>query len=141
MLAGIVLGKGENGVVSMRYEDLTARIQAKMSQGYSLQFAGDAKASVHKGKLESIELSTAKRSGNKSVTLIHNLEVFRINPAEFATREPVAIRHHAAARGVQESAKGHHGHGGRDQEERETLMMRLFCDNFVTLVRFLTTFL
>ena len=63
ILAGIVLVKGENSVVTMRWDDLNSRIQAKMSDGYALEFAG-AKPTVHKGKLEPITITTATRSGN-----------------------------------------------------------------------------
>lgn len=83
VLAGVVLGKGENGVTRLRWDEATSRLQAKLSPGYSLEFQGFPPL-VQKGKLEPISVSTATRSGNKKVTLVHNLEVFRINPQQFA---------------------------------------------------------
>ena len=110
-MAGLVLGKGENGVEVLKWEDVVSRIQvsqafngyfplqtfkciipkAKMSPGYSLEFPG-LPPSTHKGKLDSVELSVGQRSGNKKVTLVHNLEVFGIDPAQFAHKCQVSER-------------------------------------------------
>ncbi len=88
VLAGLVLGKGENGVTCMTWEELGSRIQSKMSQGYSMRFPGmsNSMVVVKKGKLDPIELTVGTRSGNKKVTLVHNLELFGIDPSEFAHR-------------------------------------------------------
>jgi translation initiation factor 1 (eIF-1/SUI1) len=54
-----------------------------MTLGFSLTFKGFPPV-VHKGKLELIELTVGTRSGNKKVTLVHNLDVFNIDLQEFA---------------------------------------------------------
>ena len=102
LLASAALAsKGENGIVSLTWEDLTSRMQSKMSPGYSLQFPGAASATTHKGKLSPIELSVATRSGNKKVTLIYNLETFGIDPSELAHKCQVGV---AASTSVHEAA-------------------------------------
>jgi len=90
ILADVVLGKGENHVVEMRWDEITLRFQAKMSDGYSLQFPG-MPPSFHKGKLEPVELTTATRSGNKKITLVYNLENYGIDPTEFAHKCQVGV--------------------------------------------------
>ncbi|TRY72572.1 hypothetical protein TCAL_00197 [Tigriopus californicus] len=99
-MAGVVLGKGENGVFSLKWDDLHSRIQAKMSNGFSLRFPGEAESKVSKGALEPIEITTATRSGNKKVTLVHRLELFRISPKEFAQKLQVGV---AASTSVHEA--------------------------------------
>lgn len=106
VLASVVLVKGENSVVTMRWDDLNSRVQAKMSDGYALEFPGSSGPSVHKGKLEPITLTTATRSGNKKVTLIHNLEPFRINPTELARKCQVGV---AASTSVHEAPNKKNG--------------------------------
>ena len=55
--------KGEEGKVSaLSWEKVSSRIMSKMSQGFSLTFKGHP-PTVHKGKLELIELSVGTRSG------------------------------------------------------------------------------
>ena len=99
VLAGIVLNKNENDVEQMTIQELVSRIQSKMSDAYSMTFPG-FRSVVQKGKLDPIEISTATRSGNKKVTLVHNLEVYRINPSEFARKCQVSV---AASTSVQEA--------------------------------------
>ncbi|XP_023334067.1 eukaryotic translation initiation factor 2D [Eurytemora carolleeae] len=90
ILADVVLGKGENHVVEMKWDELTSRVQMKMSDGFSLQFPGQP-TEYHKGKLDPIELTTATRSGNKKITLIYNLETYRIDPQQFAHKCQVGV--------------------------------------------------
>ena len=63
---------------------------SKMSYGYSLSIKGYP-PSVNKGKLEMIEMSIASRSGNKKVTLVHNLDIFKIDLQEFAHKCQVGV--------------------------------------------------
>ena len=44
-----------------------------------------------KGKLDLIEMTLGKRSGNKKVTMIHNLDVFGIDPKEFGHKCQVGV--------------------------------------------------
>ena len=101
LLAGVALGKGENGVTTLPWEDLGSRLQAKMSSGYAMRFPGMATATVKRGKLDPVELSTATRSGNKKVTLVHNLELYGIDAGEFAHRCQTGV---AASTSVGEAA-------------------------------------
>jgi translation initiation factor 2D len=78
-------------VATMKWDELMSRIQAKMSSAYSVHFPGSAAPLVHKGKMEAIELSVHSRSGNKKVTLIHNLEPFGLDPKEVAHRCQVGV--------------------------------------------------
>ena len=81
--------KGEK-VTSLPWEKLSSRIISKMSNGYSLSIKGYP-PSVNKGKLEMIEMSIASRSGNKKVTLVHNLDIFKIDLQEFAHKCQVGV--------------------------------------------------
>jgi len=67
LLTDVVLVKGEEGKISsMPWENVYSRIVSKMPNGYSITFQG-CQPSVHKGKLELIEMSVGSRSGNKKV--------------------------------------------------------------------------
>ncbi len=106
-LAQVVLGKGEADVSTLTWEELGSRLQAKMSQGYRMQFSGAAAVTasaasvMKKGKLDPIEMTVATRSGNKKVTLVHNLELYGIDPADFAHRCQTGV---AASTSVGEAA-------------------------------------
>ena len=62
-----------------------------MSKGYSIQYGSESQPIVMKGKLDLIEMTLGNRSGNKKVTLIHNLDVFGINLQEFAHKCQVGV--------------------------------------------------
>merc|ERR1712203_614622 len=64
-----------------------------MTQGGSTQ--------VMKGKVDMIEMTLGKRSGNKKVTLIHNLDVYGIDPKDFGHKCQVGV---AASSTVNEAA-------------------------------------
>ena len=93
ILADVVLVKGENLIVTFRWDKLTSRITSKMSKGYSMEFkcGNKSRMIVQKGKLETIEMMLGTRSGNKKVTLIHNLDVFGIDLHEFAHKCQVGV--------------------------------------------------
>lgn len=91
VLAQAVLVKGENNVVTFKWEKLHGRIQSKMSKGYAIQYGLDSRPLVMKGKLDLIEMTIGNRSGNKKVTLIQNLDVYGINPQEFAHKCQVGV--------------------------------------------------
>ena len=90
VLAQAVLVKGENNVVTMKWDKLTSRITTKMSKGVAIQY-GSSQPILLKGKLDLIEMTLGSRSGNKKVTLIHNLDVFGIDPKEFAHKCQVGV--------------------------------------------------
>lgn len=90
VLAQAVLVKGENNVLTFKWDKITSRITNKMSKGYSIEYSGHAPIIV-KGKLEPIEMTLASRSGNKKVTLIHNLDVYGIDPQEFGHKCQVGV--------------------------------------------------
>ena len=91
VIAQAVLVKGENNVVTFRWDKLNSRITSKMSKGYAIQYGSKSKPIVCKGKLDLIEMIVGTRSGNKKVTLIHNLDVFGISPQEFAHKCQVGV--------------------------------------------------
>ena len=91
VLAQAVLVKGENNVVTMKWDKLTSRITTKMSKGVAIQYGADSQPILLKGKLDLIEMTLGSRSGNKKVTLIHNLDVFGIDPKEFAHKCQVGV--------------------------------------------------
>ena len=91
VLAQAVLVKGENNVVTMKWDKLTSRVTTKMSKGVAIQYGADSQPILLKGKLDLIEMTLGSRSGNKKVTLIHNLDVFGIDPKEFAHKCQVGV--------------------------------------------------
>ena len=97
ILAGIVLGKGENSVVSLTWEEVYNRVLQKMPPGYSMEFPakkGSKNPPVvlfQKGNVPCIDMTVVTRSGNKKVTLIHNLEKFKIDPHEFSHKCQVGV--------------------------------------------------
>lgn len=107
ILAQAALVKGENDL-TIKWDKITSRITNKMSKGYSIQFSNQEIPSVHKGKLEMIEMIVGSRSGNKKVTLIHNLDVYGIDPQEFAHKCQVGV---AASSTINEAANKKRSNG------------------------------
>ena len=99
VLAQAVLVKGENNVITIKWEKITSRITNKMSKGYAMTQGGSTQ--VMKGKVDIIEMTLGKRSGNKKVTLIHNLDVYGIDPKDFGHKCQVGV---AASSTVNEAA-------------------------------------
>ena len=73
-----------------------------MSKGYSMELktGNKTRVIVQKGKLEPIEMMLGTRSGNKKVTLIHNLDIYGIDMPEFAHKCQVGV---AASTAVHEA--------------------------------------
>ena len=65
----------------------------QMRKGYSmeLKLGNKTKSIVQKGKLEPIEMMLGTRSGNKKVTLIHNLDIYGIDMAEFSHKCQIGV--------------------------------------------------
>merc|ERR1711915_730835 len=99
-------------------------VLAKMSDGYSLQFSGHP-PEFHKGKLEPIELTTAMRSGNKKITLIYNLETYKIDPQEFAHKCQVGV---AASTAVNQAVNRKAGSEVMIQGNQITFASKLLMD-------------
>ncbi|XP_063237573.1 eukaryotic translation initiation factor 2D [Bacillus rossius redtenbacheri] len=64
------------------WEDLIAGVLARMTHSYQMT-AGQTKVTA-KGKLEPVDIQVGKRTGNKKVTLVNNLELYGVNLQEFA---------------------------------------------------------
>ncbi|XP_021927222.1 eukaryotic translation initiation factor 2D isoform X2 [Zootermopsis nevadensis] len=69
--------------VAVSWEDLMGLIIGRMSHSYQMTFS-DHKTVAQKGKLDPIDIQVGRRTGNKKVTLINNLELYGINIQEFA---------------------------------------------------------
>ena len=80
VLAGIVLRKGENDVVRLRWDEVAGRMMEKMSRAHSVNGV------LRKGEQKPVDISVASRSGNKKVTLVRNLDAFGIDPGDFAAK-------------------------------------------------------
>ncbi|KAF2884982.1 hypothetical protein ILUMI_21203 [Ignelater luminosus] len=68
---------------SLTWQKLIEKVYNSMSACYKIT-CGDTEI-IRKGKLEAISITVAKRSGNKKVTLVDNLEIFGINIDEVAS--------------------------------------------------------
>ncbi|XP_061182626.1 eukaryotic translation initiation factor 2D-like [Saccostrea echinata] len=91
LLASIVLGKGENDVTQLRWDDLTSRIANKMQNVYKVEFPGQTPI-IRKGKIEEITLNVFQRGSNKKVTTVDNLEVFGLDLKEIAHEIQITIQ-------------------------------------------------
>ncbi|XP_043189873.1 eukaryotic translation initiation factor 2D-like isoform X1 [Amphibalanus amphitrite] len=89
-LASCLTNKSEGLVESLRWDELHQRCMQRMSPGHVVLFKGEPPV-VKKGAVPSVELNTATRSGNKKITMVLNLPVFGIDPAEFAHRCQVGV--------------------------------------------------
>ncbi|KAK7792036.1 hypothetical protein R5R35_001673 [Gryllus longicercus] len=76
-----VLGNKE--IESIQWDELFTKIISRMTRSYQMSFSGHSSV-LNKGKLEPIDIQVGKRTGNKKVTLINNLELYGINLTEFA---------------------------------------------------------
>lgn len=81
-LTRILLNKNED-IAFLPWDQLFERVSSKMNKCHQITFPGQDPL-VRKGKIESIEIKVEQRMGNKKVTLIRNLELYGINPQEFA---------------------------------------------------------
>jgi len=109
LLAEVVLVKGENTVYTIKWDKVTSRITSKMTKGFSIDLHNGRSPEVSKGKLEPIEFLLGSRSGNKKVTLIHNLDVYGIDLNEFAHKCQVGV---AASTAVHEATNKKRAGGG-----------------------------
>ncbi|KAG1697894.1 Eukaryotic translation initiation factor 2D [Nymphon striatum] len=85
-LTDAILNKNEyNSISELQWEDINARMLAKMLPGYQMTFPG-RKPIVKKGKLSPIDISMVERRGCKIVTLVNNMVTYGIDATEFARR-------------------------------------------------------
>ena len=82
-LFSIVRKKGEDNYDSLTWDEVFKRIIDRMNPCHIVIFKGQAPI-TRKGKLELIEIKVEQRMGNKKVTLVHNLEYYGIDPADFS---------------------------------------------------------
>ncbi|XP_023939093.2 eukaryotic translation initiation factor 2D [Bicyclus anynana] len=72
LLAGAV---GRQPQETMRWEELTAYVLARMTPSTEMRFS-DGSVRLSKSRLEPVTMQVVTRSGNKKVTLVSNLEAF-----------------------------------------------------------------
>jgi len=82
-LVTAVLAPKDGYVMQLPWDQVFSRLLGRMSPAVRISRAGRPPL-IKKGALTKIELTTAKRSGNKKVTLIYNLPEFGIDENEFA---------------------------------------------------------
>uniref|UniRef100_T1J5Q9 Uncharacterized protein n=1 Tax=Strigamia maritima TaxID=126957 RepID=T1J5Q9_STRMM len=90
----------------LRWDDLMTRFVTKMKPAYQMIFPNKL-PTIKKGKLDPIELSVAQRAANKKVTLVYNLELFGINPKEFAHSVQIGV---AASTSISTAVNRKEGH-------------------------------
>ncbi|KAF0384649.1 eukaryotic translation initiation factor SUI1 family protein [Gigaspora margarita] len=73
--------KGEPIPDKMTRNDLIYHVQSRMEEYHSITLPGD-KYRLKKGRPKSIQLSEARRMGNKIVTIIKGLEEYEIDPKD-----------------------------------------------------------
>ena len=106
LASAVLAAKGENDVERLRWDELTSRLQARMSPGYSMQFPGEPHPRTHKGKLAPVELLVQSRGGRKTITCVRNLDPYRIDPGDLARRCQVGVSGSATVREAAASAAG-----------------------------------
>ncbi|XP_078488586.1 eukaryotic translation initiation factor 2D-like [Ciona intestinalis] len=74
--------QGSVDVTQESWENIFKILTSKMQVHYQLKFKNMTPI-VHKGIPPCVEISTQKRTGNKKVTLVKNLESFLIDPHQF----------------------------------------------------------
>lgn len=89
LLADCLLKRGDSRT-SMNWEEAYEAIVHNMPHAHQITFDGKEPV-LKKGKLEPIKVTIDKRTGNKKVTLIQNLEVYGINPEKIAHHAQVAV--------------------------------------------------
>ncbi|XP_002742065.2 eukaryotic translation initiation factor 2D-like [Saccoglossus kowalevskii] len=93
-LTDALLQKSEYHISHVKWDALFQRCYTKMGSGYQLTFPGQTiskNSGIKKGKVPSITINVEKRTGNKKVTLVQNLEVFGIDPKSFARTVQVNV--------------------------------------------------
>ncbi|XP_060076772.1 eukaryotic translation initiation factor 2D-like [Ylistrum balloti] len=89
-LADIVLNRGEGNTLYMTWEDVISKVLSKAQPAFSVTYPGKP-AVISKGKIEPIKITVEQRASNKKATLIDNLEMFGIDPADVAHRVQVGV--------------------------------------------------
>jgi len=69
----------------MKWEQLFQLVVAGMTRAHEVRWP-DGRCEVRKGAPELIKLDVVQRGSNKKVTVVQNLELFGVDPAEFAGR-------------------------------------------------------
>ncbi|XP_049844815.1 eukaryotic translation initiation factor 2D [Schistocerca gregaria] len=69
--------------LALNWEELITKTMSRMTHSYQCTISGKAPV-VNKGKLEPITIHVAKRTGNKKVTLIDNLELYGVVMQDFS---------------------------------------------------------
>lgn len=80
----------DESIATTKFDEILADVTDRMEHSYAMRNRNELKTS---GKSVPIKMSIAKRSGNKTVTLIDHLEMFGIRLPEFAQ----ACKHGVAA--------------------------------------------
>lgn len=78
----------DESVKEMKFDELLAQLTERMKHSYAMRNRNELKTS---GKSVPIKMTLAKRSGNKTVTLIDHLEMFGIRLPEFAQACKVGV--------------------------------------------------
>ncbi|RDD37372.1 Eukaryotic translation initiation factor 2D [Trichoplax sp. H2] len=81
-LGNCLLTKNDKGN-ALSWEEIMKRFTAKMSNCHQIILPNDDRPILRKGKVDLINVSIVRRSGNKKVTLIDNLESFGIPVDKF----------------------------------------------------------
>ncbi|XP_064605248.1 eukaryotic translation initiation factor 2D-like [Liolophura sinensis] len=105
IIGDVVLDKGEVNTTHMTWEELLSRFLQKMPVVHQVTFPGRPPV-IRKGKLEPISVNVEQRTSNKKVTLVDNLELFGIDPVEFAHRVQVSVACSASACPTAQKNKG-----------------------------------
>lgn len=102
VLCDCLLEKWEFSEVEvLKWEDLFSRTLARMQECHHVVFPGQ-RPEVRKGRVEPIDITVASRGSNKKVTLIKNLEVYRLDPVLVAS----ALQHRVQASSVLQPIPG-----------------------------------
>ncbi|XP_038069170.1 eukaryotic translation initiation factor 2D-like [Patiria miniata] len=89
-----LINRSEGYVEKLRWDQLFSRCNGKMTSGHEVILPGQrssGQGNTRKGKLQPIQIKIERKSGNKNVTVIHNLEPYGIEPKDFAHRLQVGV--------------------------------------------------
>ncbi|XP_022102820.1 eukaryotic translation initiation factor 2D-like isoform X2 [Acanthaster planci] len=87
-----LINRSEGYVEKLRWDQVFSRCNGRMTAGHEIILPGQRSVGqIRKGKLQPIQIKLEKKSGNKNVTVIQNIEPYGIEPKDFAHRLQITI--------------------------------------------------
>lgn len=119
---------------SLKWAQIFERFFAKLTPAYEMKFA-DGRILKKKGKIATICIKIQRRTSNKKITLVDNLNVFGIDPEIFAHQVQLGV---CCSTSLNEAGPGCEGPQVQIQGNQAIFLERLLCETYGVPKKFIT---